>query len=195
VDCGVVVGSEFLRAHAEAVRQSAVVIGYVYGFANDDANDDAMAGDIDLAQLDETMKRFAYLQRYPDIRERVYRICGDDIDSLPAPWALAWGCNLAIDRSQCDSEVLYDEWYRSWGAEDLDFALSLHLGGAKFSLCRSAAAIHLPHPKSESSNTASSRPNKAYLHRKYNRPDTNILKTVSAVDLNSALLAADDFSR
>ena len=58
---------------------------------------------------------------------------------------------------------------------------------AKFVLSRAASAIHVPHPKSETSNDMSVLRNKEYLHSKYKMKETELLVGMRAVPLNAHL--------
>ncbi|WP_174802851.1 glycosyltransferase [Martelella limonii] len=191
LDCGVVVSQGCVRAHVEAHSSpSALVIGYVFGFSNTGNDDEALGRALEALDLDNVeamLERFRAEDRFADMRERTYRKFGENLMDLPAPWAISWGCNLSVRRETLGERFLYDENYATWGAEDLDFALALYLSGVEFKLSRDASSIHIPHGKSHEVNSASSRPNKIYLHGKFQRMETEMLIDVQSFDLNDAL--------
>lgn len=194
VDCGVVLHSRALEVASRwngrsSEDQSRVgsLVGYVYGFANDQANDVRLAQSVDLTKIDLTIDRFMRARDFFDVRERVYEQCRGRLSQLPAPWAIAWGCLLVVDRTGMRNKVLYDEEFRSWGGEDLDFGLTLTSLGVAFELDRNLCGIHLPHSKGSAESTASSKLNKAYLHRKWRLAETEMLVNVQSVDLNALL--------
>jgi glycosyltransferase involved in cell wall biosynthesis len=190
VDSGVVLDAGCLAAHARAheeSRERLAVIGYVLGFSQDAEN---------AVDLHELVARhgeegiFAELARHPeygDPREEVYRACGDDIGTLPAPWVLYWTCNVSVARSSLVEVGGFDENYRSWGCEDVDLGLSLFRAGVRFALSRVALALHYPHPKSREANVRSSTANRQYLHSKYGMRATELLLTERCVNVNGML--------
>ncbi|WP_372424299.1 glycosyltransferase [Salinarimonas chemoclinalis] len=196
LDCGIVVSQGFVRGHVEAhAEPNRVVLGYLYGFTNTGDNGEALAHvldeSLDLADVDATLARLRALGTYPDMREPIYAGCGDRLADLPAPWAIGWGGNISVRRETLGERIRFDEAYRTWGAEDIDFSLALHEAGATFALARAGAGIHLPHPKSHEVNARSSRPNKIYLNEKFKRPETALLIDVQSWDLNDALMRGE----
>ena len=192
LDCGIVVSSGFVQAHIDAHKKpSAYVLGYLYGFSNNDDNDDALndaLATLDLADVDGMIAKLKGMGQFPDLREGIYATVGDDMSKLPAPWSIAWGANLSVRRDVLGDRFRFDENYQTWGAEDLDFALAMFENGARFSVCRAATGIHVPHPKSHVVNSTSSRPNKIYLHSKFNRPETELLIDIQSWELNAHLM-------
>ncbi|MFE0018235.1 glycosyltransferase [Mesorhizobium sp. NPDC059054] len=192
LDCGVVVSSGFVQAHVDAhARPNKYVFGYVYGFSNNDDNDEALndaLSTLDLADVDSMIAKFKKSGQFPDLREGIYASVNDDVSALPAPWCIAWGANLSVRRETLGNRFRFDETYQTWGAEDIDFALALFENGTELAACRAASGIHVPHPKSHVVNSTSSRPNKIRLHAKYNRPETELLIDIQSWDLNAYLM-------
>jgi glycosyltransferase involved in cell wall biosynthesis len=190
LDCGIAVGPNFVSAHVEALRSvpGSATIGYVHAFANDERHDQMLRENLASNSLPEVLTQLRTSGHMPDIREAQYRWAADDLDRLPAPWAIAWSGNLGLDTQSYKVPPRFDENFVGWGGEDLDFALGLHQTGTRFRLVRSADGVHLPHSKSEESNNRSSAGNKQYLHRKRGLPETDVLQTTQSVDLNARLL-------
>lgn len=194
LDCGIVVSRNFVRAHVEAhTRSNSVVLGYLYGFTNTGTNAEDLAaeleGRLDLDNVDAAIEHLHALGRFADMRERIYVGCSNRMTDLPAPWAIGWGGNISVSREMLGDTFRFDEHYKTWGAEDIDFSLALYEAGGEFGICRAASGIHLPHPKSHEVNARSSRPNKIYLHGKFRRRETELLIDVQSWDLNDALMS------
>lgn len=189
LDCGVAVQANFFSVLDEcATAETEVLVFPVVGFSNTDEGGVALDAAIAGVQTSDIASALIDDERFRDIREPVFRACDDDLSALPAPWAIAWTCCLAIHRAGALENTWFDERFVGWGGEDLEFALQLERRGATFRLERRTGAIHLPHAKSEPDNSKSSRANKTYLHQKHGRPDTKLLQTTSAVLLNGVLL-------
>jgi GT2 family glycosyltransferase len=194
LDSGVVIQRDFFAAMDRRDPDGrACVVVPVAGFSNDDTNGAELSAAVKAAEDrgDDVAAALRSNNTFADIREAVFRSCDDDLERLPAPWAVAWTCCLVVPRHGSLKGVLFDEAFQGWGGEDLDFALQLHQAGAEFAVDRQTGAAHLPHEKSETTNTASSKGNKAYLHAKHATTATDALRHVSAVDLNRYLSAAD----
>jgi GT2 family glycosyltransferase len=194
LDSGVAVEADFFKVlDRHDADDSTCVIVPVAGFSNDDANLDELSAAVEAAKSrgDDIAAAIRLDDRFDDIRESVFQSCDDDLSSLPAAWAIAWTCCLVVPRSGSLGQIFFDEGFQGWGGEDLDFALQLDHAGGGFVVERRTGAIHFPHDKSATANTASSRGNKAYLHGKHGTRATNALRNVSAVDLNQHLAAAE----
>lgn len=188
VDSGVVLAPDCLAAYVaaeRAARAPLAQIGYMLGFSQDDSNAQL------LSQLLQQHGEAAALEQLAgsddDLREVVYAECGDDLARLPAPWVLFWTCNVAVTRTALVALGGFDEAYESWGCEDVDLGLALHRAGVRFALCRTARALHYPHPKSRADNARSSAANRRYLHGKYGLRATELLLTKRCVELNEIL--------
>lgn len=194
IDAGVLMARDCLSKHIEfhARNPDSVAIGYVYGFSQNDDHAQALIGRIDPTDVESSIARLSEQEAFLDIRESCYRVCGNDITKLPASWSLAWGCNMSLARSDIVAVGGYDEYYASWGAEDIDFGISQFKRGLRFQLVREAASIHYPHEKSEADNRISLLKNKSYLHDKYQMEETGLLTGMSAIEVNLHLWLAGE---
>jgi glycosyltransferase involved in cell wall biosynthesis len=177
VDSGVILDSGCLAAYIDRHRRSAepiAVCGYVYGFNQDEDGAEIMAS-VNFADPDATIADMAAQGKWPDIREWFYAKYGDDFSGLPAPWLIYWTCNVSADTSQLKAIGMFDEQYRSWGAEDVDLGYRLHRHGVRFVLDREARALHLPHAKNFEDHARSAADNIRYFADKYNTPITRLL--------------------
>jgi glycosyltransferase involved in cell wall biosynthesis len=191
LDCGVIAHSECLRAHVDvhaAQSCSTAVCGYVYGLSFDDHNADEIRKGIDLTRLDEELTGLSLTSRWEDPRETFYRKYSDSFGGLPAPWVVYWTCNASARTRQLCEVGMFDEAYRSWGAEDIDLGYRLHRAGARFVLSREAASLHWPHPKDRAANTASLMDNYAYFRLTYDDPAVRLVGRVPLFEINDLLL-------
>ncbi|MGX6601649.1 glycosyltransferase [Micromonosporaceae bacterium Da 78-11] len=171
VDSGVVLSSGALAAHCAAHAGAAgpvAVVGYVWGFADDV---EAAANEIDAADPDGTIARLTRDGRFPDVREWYYDRYGEQLWKLAAPWLVYWTCNVSANTAQARDVGMFDPAFQSWGGEDVDLAYRLHRAGARFLLSRAASAVHIPHPKED---TTTAKANHHYFAAKYDTPITRL---------------------
>jgi glycosyltransferase involved in cell wall biosynthesis len=192
VDSGVILHSgaldAYLRAHQQAA-QPVAVIGYVYCFNEDNEDGEEILAAIDFDNPDATMASLGAQGKWLDIREEFYAKYGDDFRDLPAPWLVYWTCNVSVETSQLINAGMFDEWFRTWGVEDIDLAYRLHRCGVRFALCREACSIHVPHPKSYLTNLKSVVGNYQYFAAKYRTPITQLVIDHHVFDINDVIRA------
>lgn len=170
VDSGVILHSGAVAAHLAAHRAAdgpAAVVGYVYCFNEGNEDGELIARALDYDDPDASMRSFGRDGRWLDIREDYYRRYGEDLSALVAPWLMYWTCNVSAPTGLLRTLGGFDETYRSWGGEDIDLGYRLHRAGARFALCREAASIHVPHPKSYHDNMRSAAGNYRYFADKF----------------------------
>ncbi|MEU8350062.1 MULTISPECIES: glycosyltransferase [unclassified Streptomyces] len=178
VDSGVLLHSGALRAHLDshAAHEGPVAVcGYVYCFNEDNEDGAEIQRAIDFADPDGFMAGLTEEGRWLDIREEFYEKYTDDFADLPAPWLVWWTCNVSARTEQLRSTGMFDDAYRSWGAEDIDMSYRLHRDGARFLLNREAAAVHVPHDKSYHANMRSVAGNYRYFASKYGTPIASLV--------------------
>lgn len=181
VDSGVLLHSGCLAAHLSSHDASPVPVaanGLVYCFNKDNEDAALIRQAIDLGNPDATIERLQEQRRWLDVRERFYQRHGDEYTAVPAPWVMFWTCNASVRTAQLRELGLFDEWFRSWGGEDIELGYRLYLDGARFLVNRDASAIHHPHDKSFQANMASMAGNSRYIARKHRTPITELFGTM-----------------
>jgi glycosyltransferase involved in cell wall biosynthesis len=178
LDSGLLAHSGCLAAHVSSHEESPVplaVCGYVYGFNVDNQDADVIAKTIDYSDPDGSIDRMTGNPEWLDVREGFYDIYTEEFHDLPAPWIIFWTCGVSAPTALARSVGGFDEAFRSWGGEDLDFGYRLFNAGAKFILNRQASAIHCPHPKSFADNNQGAMANYRYMAEKYGTPIIRLL--------------------
>jgi LmbE family N-acetylglucosaminyl deacetylase/glycosyltransferase involved in cell wall biosynthesis len=189
VDSGVLLHSDCLAEHlrSHARHPDAAVVGYVLCFNEDNEDAAEIQAEVDLRQIDASINGFIGDGRRLDIREPFYARYGDELGDLPAPWLMYWTCNTSARRDQLLRVGLFDENFRSWGAEDVELAYRLHRDGARFFLARAAVSLHYPHLKSYSENMRAAAANYLYFARKYETPITALVVNHHFFDINELI--------
>nr|WP_295869914.1 glycosyltransferase [uncultured Chitinophaga sp.] len=189
IDSGIVLDPGCISAHlASHTSGNQVVIGYVLGIEEVYDPGETLLKEIDLQNPGETIRRFIAGDKYLDIREPVYAACGDDIMTLPAPWALFWTGNLSVRSAELRRSGVFDTAYdRRWGMEDIDLGYRIFKNDVPFVLNRNAASLHCPHFSDTSEKLRQEHHNKLYFVRKHGIREVDIFMSCTARDLNFEL--------
>lgn len=194
LDSGVLPSADCIEAHIQAhEKKHTAVMGYVYGFDNENKKRDDILELLDVSDIDSSIKRLKDAEIL-DLREERYREMGDDLSKWPAPWCFFWSCNISVERADLIQYALFDESFVEWGGEDLDLGLALRMNHFNFVLRRDASAIHYPHPKRNKLDldpelfTQNLLETRRKLYEKYKIPEILIWNEVGTRDLNPYLL-------
>jgi glycosyltransferase involved in cell wall biosynthesis len=193
VDSGVVLRSDALSVHLthhERAPGPVAVVGYVYGFNEDNEHAAEIESEIRFDALDATIDEFEARERWLDFREEFYAREGDRIGDLPAPWVVFWTCHVSAPTASIRAVGLFDEAFQCWGGEDVELAYRLHRSGVRFELSRRARAIHLPHPKNAAVNSELAARNYPYFADKH-RELGSLIVDYHLFDINDALRRRD----
>jgi glycosyltransferase involved in cell wall biosynthesis len=109
--------------------------------------------------------------RWREERDELFELVDGDLDRLPAPWALAWGVALSVERQAAQEIGGYDESFRGWGGEDIDFAFRMHAAGSPFRAMSEAVVIHWPHEP----GNPDALPQTPKIHKKHDTLETEVL--------------------
>ncbi|MGL5646436.1 MAG: glycosyltransferase [Clostridium sp.] len=193
IDCGQILTENFLENHIEAhKKKNIIVIGYVYGFSQFNENNKIMIENIDLENMEESLKKIKELN-IKDMREFLYEKHGEEIYKWKSPWIVFWGTNFSVSRDFLLKGELFDEKFESWGGEDIEFGINLLERGGEFHLNREAATIDYPHEKlnkfQENFQQAfiEMRRKHRYIHNKYDRIDTFLSIYVDLFSVNTIM--------
>ncbi|WP_047048932.1 glycosyltransferase [Vibrio mexicanus] len=121
VDSGMIVGSNFLKAHKKLhdESQNLAVIGYMYAIEqNLSKSSREKLSQLYLKQnVDEFCNSIVNSHEFSDIREPVFEASSDTLTRLPYPWAIFWTGNVSIKRELYNKTQGFDEKYTSWGSK------------------------------------------------------------------------------
>ena len=73
---------------------------------------------------------------------------GSNLSNCGLAWSQAYGGNIAYNRNYLKYEISYDEYYKGYGCEDIDFSYQLYLSGYEFRLTENAVNYHQLHKRS-----------------------------------------------
>lgn len=197
LDNGILLSSQAIEAHLNVHEQSeeaCTVIGYIYGFDDDNVHNEELYRLVDYNNPDESI-RLLQEQGILDNREPLYRELGDDLSKWPAPWVIFWSGNISVKTEVLFRVGLFDEYYTTWGGEDTDLGLALEKHHVRFVLSRQADSIHYPHKKDSTwqvdpeERERDFERKRDYMHSKYNTEATKLWYTCYYNELNQKLLA------
>ncbi|KAF7771892.1 hypothetical protein PCIT_a1851 [Pseudoalteromonas citrea] len=167
IDSGVLLAPDAVEQHLLAYKNdhAQALIGLCFGFDEfaelDSENDIKLFDNPDVFDYPES------LQAYQDCRYEYCRDLNFSLHQCDEPWLLYWTCHVS-----CLTEKLFfvggfDEYFNSWGGEDVELALRLKGIGVRFDLITAAKAIHYPHEKSEAEVKKTAKNNITYIHKKH----------------------------
>ncbi len=77
---------------------------------------------------------------------------GEQLDGFELAWSKAYGGNLSFNKAFLTAPLLYDENYKGYGIEDIDFAYQLFLQGYKFRFDSKGINYHQEHARGMGEN-------------------------------------------
>ncbi|NUT47306.1 MAG: glycosyltransferase [Saccharothrix sp.] len=167
VDAGVLPGPDFLAAHL-AVHEvdpgaPTAVIGYTFGYRPDES---APAVDMGAVMTsEEAVRHYRGSPDFADARHLAFERFGFDLSRCTVPWQWFWSMNCSVRAEDFHAVGGFNEEFRSWGGEDLEFAFRLFRHGTGFVVSQDAWAVEAPHPKASASNPDSNTANiLTFLH-------------------------------
>ncbi|WP_170936590.1 glycosyltransferase [Paenibacillus aquistagni] len=197
LDNGILLSSQAIEAHLNVHEQSeeaCTVIGYIYGFDDDNVHNEELYRLVDYNNPDESIRQLQE-RGILDNREPLYQELGDDLSKWPAPWVIFWSGNISVKTEVLFRVGLFDEYYTTWGGEDTDLGLALEKHHVRFVLSRQADSIHYPHKKDSTwqvdpeERERDFERKRDYMHSKYNTEATKLWYTCYYNELNQKLLA------
>lgn len=197
LDNGILLSSRAIEAHLNVHEQSeeaCTVIGYIYGFDDDNVHNEELYRLVDYNNPDESI-RLLQEQGILDNREPLYQELGEDLSKWPAPWVIFWSGNISVKTEVLFRVGLFDEYYTTWGGEDTDLGLALEKHHVRYVLSRQADSIHYPHKKDSTwqvdpeERERDFERKRDYMHSKYNTEATKLWYTCYYNELNQKLLA------
>ncbi|MEE1939581.1 glycosyltransferase [Streptomyces sp. TRM 70361] len=183
LDTGVLIGPDFLAEHLAEHRQDGqehgpaagrggrLVLGYTYGY-NPYQPFPGLAEALAASEPEDVVRAHGHEPGFQDLRARELAGFGEDLDlgRLAAPWMAVWALNMSLPTDAFHSVGGFDEDYRSWGGEDLEFGYRVHRHGMPITLSRRAWAVESPHERDLDANRASNCANAWRLWERHPEP-------------------------
>jgi len=105
------------------------------------------------------------------------------------PWAFAWTGLIALPAAAVRGHGLFfDEEFRGWGVEDLEWGYRVCASGIPIVLREDVHGLHLPHVRDTEANFRKSRGNWHRFLRKWPRADVELAASFGDVEANSLFL-------
>ncbi|PYG87952.1 GT2 family glycosyltransferase [Ruminiclostridium sufflavum DSM 19573] len=170
LDADMVVPANFLTNLYDrhfSFRQRQCVIGQMIDYSNNTENVDS----VEILPFSHYEKLLSELEREQPFQKDTRWHVEHNI-----PWAFAWTALIALPRTIVEqSSLLFDENFRGYGVEDLEWAYRISLSGVPLLLKHDVWGIHLPHARNVNSNQLTEGSNYRYFLGKYPGYDVEIV--------------------
>lgn len=196
LDSGMIAGSDLIKEHLNIHNniENIAVTGLSYGVS--EVKLSACSTIIELLSnlsIDESLKKMATIKNVQDCRSEFFRSINFDLSKLSAPWVTYWSGHVSFRKSAAIDIGGFDEWFTSWGGEDVDFGYRLHENEVNFVALNSVHTIHYPHQKDTHSKQTSGEKNLAYMNNKISNCWLAALTSKSWMDVcNISLVTCED---
>ncbi|WP_226664756.1 glycosyltransferase [Microbulbifer aggregans] len=179
-DCGMLPSKFLLEQHIKmhAGGEDIVLVGLSYGveeFSMD--NSRALQDTISYLPYHSLFYELNKFEKFYDCRYDYCRSVNFDISKNPAAWVMCWGGHMSSRTEVFRRVGGFDEWFTSWGGEDVEIAIRLYKLGCQFKVMENLEALHIPHFRCETSNVTSSENNIKYILEKHSVPGVELLAT------------------
>ncbi len=169
IDSGVVMNCDFVSTilHKYSNSDNYFVIHEIYGlFADVSETMKGFTTELLSAPNSQTftefLSKYSASSKWIDRRKELFAS-----DHVYTPWCYAWSCALTVSKKIIDKSGLFDESFKGWGSEDVDFAYSCYLNGGNFIFDGINPLFHIPHPTaSNNQKEKSNRDNRLIMHQK-----------------------------
>lgn len=121
-------------------------------------------------QFTDMLREYSYSSKWIDRRKELFAS-----SKVYTPWCYAWSCALTVSKAIIEQSGLFDESFKGWGSEDVDFGYRCCLNGANFIFDEMNPLFHIPHPTaSNKEKEKSNRNNRLIMHEKTYSFETEI---------------------
>lgn len=169
---------ENLYDHHFSYGQNVCIVGQVLGYGNNRDGDVPSVDALSYAHYKRALDELWDGTGNPrDPRFQVTHVL---------PWAFAWTGLIALPAAAVRAHDLYfDEDFRGWGVEDLEWGYRICASGIPIILREDVHALHLPHLRDTEGNFSKARRNWRRFLRKWPRTDIELASAFGDVDANS----------
>lgn len=168
-DAGMLASSVLLEQHyhAHKLKPNLALIGLSYGVNEYNSHN--------FSELSSLLQSATLEQVFSMLREREHlRDCRSNFLSqgtIEQGWVVFWTGNASVATDKLIYVNGFDEWFNSWGGEDVEVAIRLNKLGCTFEFLPSLEAIHSPHDKDEDGKKLTSKRNIKYICEKHVDPE------------------------
>jgi glycosyltransferase involved in cell wall biosynthesis len=169
VDAGILPGPDFVAAHVAEHAGSGgpgrAVIGYTFGY-QPGGSAAGLAEALDVMSPEQVVRFYGDTPSFRDARHSAFALHGFDLGRGVLPWQLFWSINCSVPAADFWAVGGFDETFRGWGAEDLEFGFRLARRGLQFAVTRDGWAVDTPHRRGTAGVSGANRGNiLTFLHR------------------------------
>lgn len=161
-----------------AFGQQVCAVGQVVGYGN---NEDGAVETVELRPFGDHLAALEQLAAAPDWpTDPRFRVPHN------IPWAFAWTGLIAVPAAAVAAHgLLFDETFRGWGVDDLEWGFRVCASGIPIVLCPDVYALHLPHTRDPGANQVTESANYARFLAKWPRRDVELCRVVGDTRANS----------
>lgn len=178
VDSGVIASPSLLQKHLE-LHQSAdklAVIGLSYGVNEyDTRHEEEINNIVNAHPLENALSELKSIPHLWDCRTRYLESINYQLNKTSIPWILFWTSHISVSSDLLKGIGGFDEWFHSWGGEDVELGLRLQQAGCLFEIFPGVESIHYPHTRDGEKNRSESKSNVQYIHQKHQLDSTHSL--------------------
>ncbi len=178
-DSGMIASNNLLSMHMQRheTYHDLVVLGLSYGVSEfTTENSEKLIESVNAEQMDTV---FANLVLHPELYDCRFEYLSSinfNLDLMNTPWVIFWTGHVSFKKISFDFVEGFDEWFQSWGGEDVELGIRLHQKGCKFALLHSMESIHYPHHKDPNEKKLNAQNNIRYICDKHKSADVQLLK-------------------
>lgn len=188
-DAGMIASENLLSMHLKShqTSESLAVIGLSYGvneFCSE--NFEQLSELLTKNSINELFKALLGRTELYDCRFSILSVLTSSNFERKNIWAAFWTGNASVSRHMLQKIGGFDEWFSSWGGEDVELGIRLKKNKCRFHLLPGMEAIHAPHPKDAAQRIKDSRINIDYICSKHVEPEYQLLKDYCWQDIVGA---------
>jgi glycosyltransferase involved in cell wall biosynthesis len=187
LDTGMLVASNLLESHLShhLAAPDVTIIGLSYGVEEYSSTNAKKIKSLLIEQdIDASFSNFSTHPELWDCRYQYLKSINFELRNMPAPWCIFWTGHVSSNTELLLQLGGFDEWFSSWGGEDVELGIRLYKSGCPFIVLPSMQSLNYPHLRDASAKTTTAINNIKYIYRKHACEETRMmLKHPSWLDL------------
>ncbi len=186
IDSGIIASKNLIAMHIKQhkIGSRDVIFGLSYGVVEFGMEGfESLREIISNCTVDESFEKLRSKSEFYDCRYNYFKNISFDLTFLSTSWAACWGGHVSANTKDLIHIGGFDEWFNSWGGEDVELAFRLREAGLKFKLIETMETIHLPHIRDADDQIKLSRKNIEYIIEKHQHPEVDLLRLLNWKDI------------